>query len=417
MPILVGSLALAANCRPRFSLSHRRVDVALWICLAIIGLQLIPLQPSLRLWLSPASAAADRALFLNRAIDPRMGPPRPLSLDPVSTMWALLVGAAVLMIFWSARAMFEQRSALRVASRGVVWFGFIMSIVAFVQHATTPRLIYGFWKPITQTSVPLPYGPFVSRNDLATWLILAIPLGAGYCMARFKSARVDRPTNIEDVIDARTVWLIVALGLMIALLLASTSRSGITGCAAGLLAFVALARRRVSGRQFLWLLIGIAAVGLGATAYVNLPALAARFGDVLGPDLGRGRLTIWRSTWPIARDFLWTGIGVGAFERGMLVYQESPRLLFFNHAHDEYLQFLVEGGLPLVCAAGLTLLAAWREIASRLRTDHTSVFWIRAGAAAGIVGVAVQSLWDTGLRMPANEVMFAIVAAVALHEK
>ena len=55
-------------------------------------------------------------------------------------------------------------------------------------------------------------------------------------------------------------------------------------------------------------------------------------------------------------------------------------------------------------------------IASRLRSDRTPIFWIRAGAVAGIVAVAVQSVFDTGLRTPANGVLFAIVAAIACHE-
>ena len=47
--------------------------------------------------------------------------------------------------------------------------------------------------------------------------------------------------------------------------------------------------------------------------------------------------------------------------------------------------------------------------------DTSGVFWIRAGAVAGLVGVAVQSAWETGLRLPANAEMAAILAALALH--
>jgi hypothetical protein len=44
------------------------------------------------------------------------------------------------------------------------------------------------------------------------------------------------------------------------------------------------------------------------------------------------------------------------------------------------------------------------------------VFWARAGAACGMLGIVCQSVWDTALRLPANAVLFAILAAVALHE-
>ena len=118
----------------------------------------------------------------------------------------------------------------------------------------------------------------------------------------------------------------------------------------------------------------------------------------------------------MARDFIAVGIGVGAFARGMLVYQQSSRALFFNHAHNEYLQVLVEGGLLVAVPVGGALAAgawtAWRF----LRRDASAMFWIRAGAISGLASVAVQSIWDTGLRMPANAVLFALVSAIALHD-
>ena len=43
--------------------------------------------------------------------------------------------------------------------------------------------------------------------------------------------------------------------------------------------------------------------------------------------------------------------------------------------------------------------------------------WIRTGAAAGIVGVAVQSIWETGLRLPANGLLFAALCAIVVHEE
>jgi O-antigen ligase len=129
-----------------------------------------------------------------------------------------------------------------------------------------------------------------------------------------------------------------------------------------------------------------------------------------------GRIRVWRETWPMARDFPLSGIGVGAFERGMSLYQQSTRLLFFNHAHNEYLQVLVEGGILLAVPAAVALVAAGIAIRSRLRRDRTPMFWIRAGAASAMIAAAVQSMWDTGLRMPANAALFAIAAAIALHE-
>jgi O-antigen ligase len=134
-------------------------------------------------------------------------------------------------------------------------------------------------------------------------------------------------------------------------------------------------------------------------------------------ELGEwGRRVIWHDTWRMASDFRWTGVGAGSYQRGMLVYQQGSRLFFFNHAHDEYLQLLAEGGLWLAAPAVIALLAAVELMARRLREDRTAIFWIRTGAIAAVIAAAVQSVWDTALRTPANGVLFAVAAAVALHD-
>jgi hypothetical protein len=42
---------------------------------------------------------------------------------------------------------------------------------------------------------------------------------------------------------------------------------------------------------------------------------------------------------------------------------------------------------------------------------------LRVAALAGIAGVAVQCVWDATLRMPANAMLLALLAALAVHER
>jgi hypothetical protein len=66
---------------------------------------------------------------------------------------------------------------------------------------------------------------------------------------------------------------------------------------------------------------------------------------------------------------------------------------------------------------GVLAVVLFFVIASRtLIQDLTSNTFIRAGAWAGITGVLVQSFWETGLTMPANALLFAMLAAIAVHD-
>jgi O-antigen ligase len=203
---------------------------------------------------------------------------------------------------------------------------------------------------------------------------------------------------------------------MCAGLVVGLSRSGLIAGTAGLIAFAWLSSSRMSRRSRIWFLAGQVIVVLAAAVYANPRAIWSRVNETAAVGLG-GRRTIWLETWPMVRDFWTVGIGAGAYQRGMIVYQHSSPEFYFNHAHNEYLQLVAEGGMllaiPMLLAAGAAL---W-VIASRVAGDRSSAFSIRAGAVGGLVTIAVQSLWETGLRVPANGLLFAVLAAVAVAER
>jgi len=376
--------------------------------------QLVPLAPALRDTLSPNANGVDRAVALAAA--PESRGLAPLSIDPESTAWALALGAMYVGLFWCARAIFA-RGGVRTTIRAVALTGLALTTLVAVQRATSPKLLYWIWTPLSAGASP--YGPFVNRNGLAGWLAMAVPLAIGYAVARSAS----RPPIFGGfaarlaALDATQLLLGGSACLMMGGLLGTLSRGGIFGGAAGLVVFVALAQsRQTEGRAAAGVAAAVAAMVAVGAMYANLGALALRMQETT--ELGEwGRRAIWRDTAAMVRDFPLTGVGAGAFERGMLVYQSGSRQFFFNHAHNEYLQIVAEGGLLVAIPAALAALAAAATIARRLRADHTAVFWIRAGAVGGLVAVAVQSLFDTGLRTPANGVLFAVIAAIALHDR
>lgn len=401
---------LTAGVRPAIGGRTKGLDLALVTCVFVVALQLVPLAEPLRRALSPhldqvvsvlwlvsgASAASRRA---------------PLSIDPAATRFAFALACGFVLIFWSARDILS-RGGIRVLARGIASVGLVLALVALVQHAMAPTRQYGLYP----TVFGAPFGPYLNRNDFATWLVMAVPVTVGYGLTRL-SARSQSGHHamppVGGVTEGMTAWLGVSAGLMLAALVASLSRSGLLGSLAALACFLCLSQLRAAraGRP---LLVGGLLVAVMVTAFADLGALADRLEDTLASGIG-GRRVIWRETWPMVRDFAATGVGAGAYARGMLVYQRTTGQFYFNQAHDEYLQLAAEGGLALAVPVIITLAESIRHIAARLRSDRTPVFWIRAGAASGLLGVAVQSVWDTGLRMPANAVLFALLAALAVH--
>ena len=410
-PLLAASLAVTLAVRPGVSERSGILEGGIVCGVALTALQLLPLPGAIRSALSPNRAAVDAALVF----DP--GRAGPLTLDVSATAWALTTATALFLIFFSARALFERQAGLRTVCRGVAWVGLLLAAGAFVQRAVSPSLVYGLWRPAGLASNILPWGPFINRNDFAAWLLMAIPLTIGYLLMRLASRQTtgDARVDANRMVDPRLILLLASTCVMTGAILASLSRSGVLSLGIALATLLLIARTRLGRTRLTLLAAGVAVLLVAAGTYVNLPALLTRMNEVWPSGLG-GRLAVWRETWPIVRDFAATGVGVGAFERAMLVYQQSNRLLFFNHAHNELLQLLAEGGVLMATAAGVVLVTAVGTMASRLRRDRSPVFWVRAGAAAGMLGIVCQSVWDTALRLPANAVLFVLLAAVALHE-
>jgi O-antigen ligase len=412
VPLAIFVVLGLLTIRPRVFGAGWALDMALLLSLLAVAAQLVPLSPGVRSALSPHAESVEGALRIQRAgvVSPS---PQPLTISPATTALSLGYLALGVAVFWLTRGVLERGSA-RPVVRQIAWMGFLVSVIAVIQLGASPLLMYGLWRP--EDASARPFGPFVNRNHMATWLLLAIPLAWGYVMTRTRArmhGQVGRVALIRAV-DGTTVWQAGAVVTMVSTLFLSLSRSGAIGLLAAAIAGFAFTFARFGRIKVRWLVSVAAFVVVVATFLADLVALTTRFARVL--EYGSERAEIWRQTLPIVRDFALTGTGEGTFSKAMLFYQQGDRQLLFNQAHNQYLQIAAEGGvlvgLPVLC--GLIALAVLT--ARALRHDTTPLFWMRTGAAAGLVAVGVQSVWETGLRMPANGVLFALCAAVAVHE-
>jgi len=409
--LAAAAIAIAVIVRPSIGRGDLRwLDIALVAYVALIALQLVPLSAPLRLSLSPALRTVDLQLRVDAPADASTDVSHPLTVDSGATLQSLCLAVAVVLVFWCARALFA-RGGVRIGARTVAGLGLAVAAFGIAQHATAPRALY--WLRTFRYTEP--FGPYMNRSDFAMWMVMSLPLTAGYFIARLQSRQHRGGTRVwTDAFDDTALFVTVSIGLMAAALMVGLSRSGIIGTAAAGVTLWALSEERLHRRGRARLLAGIGAVALIAFFYANTSAVATRIADTVERGMGE-RLVIWRTTLPIIRDFWTVGVGAGAYERAMIVYQPSPHETYFNHAHNEYLQLLSEGGLMLAIPAAIILALGVIAIRRRLGADRSAIYWVRVGAVSALVGAAVQSLWETGLRRPANTLLFAVMVAFALH--
>lgn len=343
----------------------------------------------------------------------------PLSINVDAGVWAALVAACALVTFISARQVFARGGVRRVI-RAVAAIGLAVSAIALAQDATAHGLMYWRWRPLEEGAEP--FGPFVNRNHFGTWVVMAVPLVMGYLAAHLTAhhhrapASARWPSRLRARIDGRTIWLIAAMVFMVVGLAATLSRSAVFGLAIAI-ALAAWLRPPEAGikgpRPARWIAGGLLLAAIAALVRVDPATLGARM--AAAPLSLAGRVEIWRETLPVIRDFWLTGTGAGTYETVMLLYQRSSLEVRFNQAHNHYLQLAAEGGLLLA----IPLLAGFRiwvrDAAAARRHDTSGMYYVRAGACCGLAGAAAQSLWETGLTTPANALLAAVLAAIAIH--
>ena len=128
------------------------------------------------------------------------------------------------------------------------------------------------------------------------------------------------------------------------------------------------------------------------------------------------RLDIWRMSAAIASRFPIFGTGMNTFGTASILYQK-PGPLHYTEAHNDYVQLLVEGGLVVLGLLAICVVGIVRGALARFRSgdDGGEAYWIRVGAVAGLLAVALQSAVEFSLQMPGNAALFVVLLALALY--
>ena len=418
------SLAIALGAvlwdgwRPQSQLPPR---VLFWPLLGLWALavfQLIPLPEGLHRWLAPGSAAAWYPDVPAAAAV--LGPgPRPVSLYPEATRrWLAFATGLVALALAAAPALRQQRLLLR-ASITVVASGALVAVYGLVARLAFGDKLYGF---LTVPTIA-PFGPFVSKNHFAGYVEMAACLAVGLAAGLADEARRE-PGRLGWLDSPRAVRVVFAWGAAGVLMLAvpvSLSRGGTVSLAAGLVAFVLIriATRRVEGSPRA---LAVAAAGLvvaGVALASVLPPEARSRVATLASTRGGGpdafRLGVWRDALRLTASSPFLGSGLAVFEDAFPRFKTAAGDQRVEHAENDYLELLAEGGLVGGTLAGVLVAAVLLTGLRGVRAEpHRAARGLRSGALAGVAALLVHSAFDFNLRIPSNTLLFWLLLAMVV---
>lgn len=329
-----------------------------------------------------------------------------LSLAPEATAISLLAVLAPLCGFalvaglrWSrsAQALSWMIPALGVASAGL---GF-----AQVVFTGVPELyFYDF------TNTGSPTGFFSNANHQASFLLMCLPF-VGVLAADLRRDWEGGDADVARAVGVGVLGFILLFGI-----LAAGSAAGYLMLApvALLSVSVALTRRQSkSRRRAPVILIGAVLLAVAAASVFSSPRLSG-LGQTSFDDGPTTRAGMNRVGAGILAEHWQAGTGLGSYSDVYSLYEdpETVSLIYIAHAHNDYLEWLVETGL-----AGAALLAAfllwWLARAAGLwaRAGDDALSLRRAASAACLVPL-LHSLVDYPLRTPALLTLAAMCLAL-----
>ena len=280
-----------------------------------------------------------------------------------------------------------------LASRGRTWWQLVLPLVLVV----LAEALYGGWQFLDGEGPPR--GLFVQQNTHAGWLLLfKLPLTALAVWLWYRRQR------------QRCLLVLIMLALLDINIAASMSRGVTLALGSGLLVLVVGLPSRYRRGLLIPLLLLISAYGLvdiwhaGQLArrmdsgLANVGRLLLDEQDstpagIAGDSLQARRL-IWQGAWRMWRETPWRGWGLYRFRLIYPRFQADADQSAGQYAHNDYLQLLLEIGIPglalVLLSMGLIAWRGWRMLRSPGVSESRRVEI--AGLLAAMAAICVHSL-------------------------
>ena len=321
--------------------------------------------------------------------------PRHWSPNPAATLRGWAVFVALFSIAWIAGALGRrQRGWLWLAVCAMAVF---QGLYGLISHAGGGQTILGIWE---RHNVDFVHGTFSNRNLFAGYLALTWPLVIAVWWLRDVPGLSRLPTEL------RIAGSIVSGAIIGAALMGSASRLGSTAGVIGMLTALLLwthYRGHLKGGAVWPAWAAAFAAFLFATWY-GLAPLTERLAispiEDLRFEVYRLMITDFPAQWWI------TGVGLGAFEAVFKQIQPGNLSGWWDYAHNDLLQWLLEMGLVGLILLGMVVVTVIRNAAVRLE---------RIPLYAGLAGLCVVALGDFSWHIPGTQVVLALFLGVLLQ--
>ena len=338
-----------------------------------------------------------------------------LSFDSAYTFIQWVLGCSYLSILFLTLVLTRSEKRLRQLI-------FIMIIAGLFQA------IYAMYLVLTKTDhllfentrwVGIATGTFMYRNHFANFLMLSLSLGIGMMIANLSSSRKQnfkrKILNLINTVFSIKALVRISLIFMVIALVLSRSRMGNTAffvsmtiCCVFALIFM---KRKTS--SLIWLFGSLLVIDIFiVSSWFGLEKVQQRLETTSLEQETRDEVVLYGVE--LVKQYPYTGTGAGSFYSSFQSVQGPGVSAFYDFAHNDYLQFAIEYGIPATLLLGFMVLWSFWHAQIALRTRHSSLMkGVGFAAMMAIIGQLIHISVDFTLQPPANAVYFILILSMA----
>lgn len=376
-------------------------------------IQSLPLPVDWVLALSPKSEELQLAFIRALGIQPET---LTLSLDLEQTRISLVKGLSYCLLAFNCFLLINSAERLRSLLIVLVISGTFQAFYGAMLILSELELSPIFKFEIGNVAT----GSYIYKNHFANYLLLSLSMGLGLIVSdlqtrRSGSWRVRTVRLLESMLSTKML-VRLCLVIMVIGLVMSRSRMGnsaffISTLVTGVLALF-IYKNRPKALSYLVASILIIDTFIVSTLF-GLDKVRERLeATVLAEE---ERLSIFDTAIQIIWDFPLFGTGAGSFYAVFQHYLDGPHPGFYDHSHNDYLQFAIEYGLVATVMLGLAVLfVLWQCIVTMKKRNSSLMKGTALGCFMAILAMLIHISVDFNLQAPANAATFIVLLCIAL---
>ena len=332
-----------------------------------------------------------------------------ISIYPTATRRDLSLLVIAFALAYVGMTQFQTAGAQLALCVGLAVNGAALSIWGIVQSLSdNPVLLPGM--PVPEHGVV--FSTYVNHSSAAGYINIGLAAAIGLLLWSWRNADLT-DTKLQDgirrwiqfVCTPATLASIALAAVCLAGVLISMSRGGFVSTVAalaGLLMLLFFTRKKMASPVL------VSAVFLSVIGIIGWLGFSDQISERLATlnlaeSAENTRVAHWKDGLQAAWQFPLTGSGLGTYRYAYLPHDSGTFDVWYRHAHNQYLEALVDAGIP---GALLLLMLCFVAIASavQLRLKKSAILhhWFACAGFFLLLSQGIHALADFGLYHPAN---------------